>query len=546
MNLKNAITPVGIFLLVAVLLWFGTRNQPDPTWQNAEKLLRQDFLMLDESVDSLQLLFEEFHDLPRKKDSTAFKLIASPYLPTMEWKKFKEYYGYIEKNKGAVIASINGSGASTLTDRLAKFIAQKPENLMHINCAPEFGLALHERYIGNEGKIPFKKGELLLFWEQCLKNPSEKFVVVADNFDKINPETFFGPELWEKLDDHKKEVKINNENIEIPHNFYMMSVIHAGVSSKMDLTNEHFRRLGGLHILEPSVIELIENLRNKKKEVEADLQKNGTDDKKRKNLLAQQKALNDTTHLMKYLCIFAKSNKYIAERYSNNHQLGQWSNIRKLFLHEDIKTVRETFLNHINALEPQKVMSEKDFSDIDYTLTTKGLEAKSNFFARQIKFLQDTGYFVEMTLIAATSLMTALFGWWVFRRKEQLLRRYGERTKEIFESFEKHDLTAEDASTKLNEIKLEIDNLVLKRTINYTEALYFMGFIEDKVKRIEFARNTSEAFLELMNTFMDDGILTDKEQQKLNQFLKSIRNKIPDSEYQKFVEEVNKVKIEGV
>jgi hypothetical protein len=84
---------------------------------------------------------------------------------------------------------------------------------------------------------------------------------------------------------------------------------------------------------------------------------------------------------------------------------------------------------------------------------------------------------------------------------------------------------------------------VLKRTLNYTEALYVMGFIEDKVKRIEFARNTSETFLELMNTFMDDGILTDKEQQKLMQFLKSIRNKIPDSEYQKFVEEVNKVRI---
>jgi hypothetical protein len=546
MSLKNAITPIGICLLVAVLLWFGTRNQPDPTWQNAEKLLCQDFLMLDESVDSLQLLFEEFHGLSRKNDSSAFKLVASPYLPTMEWTKFKEYYWYIEKNKGAVIASINGSGASTLTDRLAKFIAQKPENLMHINCAPEFGLALHNRYIGDLGKIPFKKGELLLLWEKCLKNPTEKFVVVADNFDKINPETFFGPELWEKLDDNKKEVKINNEKIEIPPNFYLMSVIHAGVSSKIELTNEHFRRLGGLHILEPSVIELISNLRNKKIEVEAELQKKGIDDKKHKNLLVQQKALNDTAHLMKYVCFFAKTNKYIAERYSNSHQLGQWSNIRKLYLQEDFKIVRETFLNHINALEPQNTMSLKDFETIDYTLNTEGLEAKSNFFDRQIKFLKDTGYFVEMTLIAATSLMTALFGWWVFRRKEQLLRKYGERTKEIFESFEKNNLTAEDASIKLNEIKLEIDNLVLKRTINYTEALYFMGFIEDKVKRIEFARNTSEAFLELMNTFMEDGILTDKEQQKLNQFLKSIRNKIPDSEYQKFVEEVNKVKIDEV
>jgi hypothetical protein len=154
--------------------------------------------------------------------------------------------------------------------------------------------------------------------------------------------------------------------------------------------------------------------------------------------------------------------------------------------------------------------------------------------ARQIQYLHDTGYFVEITMVATTALLTALVGWWVFRRREQLIRHYGEQARDVYDRFEKQLESAEGAARRLEEIKNEVDGLVLKRKLGYTEGLYFLAFIEDKVKRIEFARNVSENFLELFNAFMEDNVLTESEYLKLKQFLQSIRHKIPVESYEAF------------
>jgi hypothetical protein len=195
-------------------------------------------------------------------------------------------------------------------------------------------------------------------------------------------------------------------------------------------------------------------------------------------------------------------------------------------------------LNHINALHPARPLDDDDFAALDFTVRTGGLEAGSNLIARQIKYLEDTGYLVEITMVASTALLTMLAGWWVFRRREQLIRRYGERAQQVYQGFEKQLISAEVAGRRLEEIKNEVDSLVMRRRLNYTEGLYFLAFIEDKVKRIEFARNVSENFLELFNAFMEDNVLTQGEYMKLRQFLQSIRHKIPSEIHDQFRDKV--------
>ena len=141
-------------------------------------------------------------------------------------------------------------------------------------------------------------------------------------------------------------------------------------------------------------------------------------------------------------------------------------------------------------------------------------------------------------MVAATAVLTRMFGWWVFRRREQLIRRYGDRAQQVYSGFEKQNISAEVAGRRLEEIKKEVDDLVMRRRLGYTEGLYFLAFIEDRSKRIEFARNVSENFLELFNAFMEDDVLTENEYLKLRQFLQSIRHKIPLDLYEQFRDKV--------
>ena len=79
-------------------------------------------------------------------------------------------------------------------------------------------MELHKKYIGREDeKNQFHPGLLLDFWKRCQQNPQQKFVCVIDNFDKINPETFFGPELWEHMSSTKEAAVLGGKNIDIPY-----------------------------------------------------------------------------------------------------------------------------------------------------------------------------------------------------------------------------------------------------------------------------------------------------------------------------------------
>lgn len=521
-----------LFLLPAlVVIVLGLRKRPDPVWQQAASLLTEKIYLLDEAPDSLQQLYCRIQQKPWiPGDTAALRLISTPSLPNIEWRAFRDLCTTAWKQRFIVVSGVTGVGSTKQASRAAQLIAGAPDRLMTILCAPQFDLDLHKRYIGEtDPKGVFKPGQLLAFWDRCYANPDRPFALYLDNLDKINPETFFGPELWETLSSTKDTAVLGGRKTPVPPNFFMISVTHLGPGSIVELNEEHFKRLGKQYILQPNPAELLKYYERQANKYSAS-----------KDTLQQQKArdMRDTAQMHRFLYYFIKTNRLIDKRYGPGYALGQSSNIRSLYRASDVAEFQKVYFNHLAALQPQQPLEEDFFDPMAYTIRTNGLEPGSSFWARQAKFLQDTGYLVEITMVLTTALITALVGWWVFRRREQLMRRYGERTQQIFNGFEKQQLGAEAAARQLEDIKREVDQLVMKRRLNYTEGLYFLAFIEDKAKRIEYARNVSENFLELFNTFMEDNILTENEYQKLKQFLQSIRHKIPVEIYEQFNEKV--------
>jgi hypothetical protein len=493
-------------------------------WIESGRLLRTPSVLIADVPDSLQLLHSQLHGDPFVSgDTTALHLVSIPSLSNIEWTAFQRMTRAIATadKRRIVISGVTGTGATKQAKRACNLVAGDPSRVLQIDCAPEFDLEFHKKYIGEDNeKGQFVPGELLQMWKRCEQQPNLPFVVVIDNFDKINPETFWGPALWEALSSKNPEAEIGGQMFRFPKNFYLVSVTHLGPGSQVEFNEEHFKRLGRQYVLDPNPLELLAVMR---------LMQQKTD-----LTPAQAKAVHDVAETRRFLYYFLKINQLLRTHYGEGFQMGQGTGLRELFCDSDRTELKQTVLNHLNALRPEHPLGIGDFDAFDETIENDGLEPGTSFLARQIQYLHDTGYFVEITMVATTALLTALVGWWVFRRREQLIRHYGEQARNVYDSFEKQVESAEGAARRLEEIKNEVDGLVLKRRLGYTEGLYFLAFIEDKVKRIEFARNVSENFLELFNAFMEDNVLTEGEYLKLRQFLQSIRHKIPAESYEAF------------
>ncbi|MDX1910358.1 MAG: hypothetical protein SFV22_02670 [Saprospiraceae bacterium] len=491
-------------------------------------MIQQPATLIAEVPDSLQQLYCRIHNLPYQSgDSTAFRLVMTPSPTNVEWNSFRKLVesAAFSPSRRIVVSGVTGVGSTKQGKRAANLLAGSYDRVLQIDCAPWFDVEFHKKYIGQEDeKGMFYPGELLLFWERCRQNPSQRFVAVVDNFDKINPETFFGPAIWEALSAKKPVAEVGGKTIEVPSNFYLISITHFGPGAVVEFNGEHFKRLGDRFLLEISPRDLVAWLK---------LQENGAEKDS-----AKLAALRDPAQMHRFLFYFLKTNQLLREKYTEGHQMGQGSNLRPLYRDADREKFKEAVLSHINALQSVKELTKADFNPIEYSIRNNGLEAGSSFFAQFVEMLHQTGYFVEITMVGTTALLTALVGYWVFRRREQLIRRYGERARQVFHSFETQEISAEMASRRLEDIKREVDTLVLRRRLGYTEGLYFLAFIEDMVKRVEYARSVSENFLELFDAFMEDDVLTEGEYLKLKQFLHSIRHKIPMEIHEQFSRKV--------
>jgi hypothetical protein len=530
----------GFFIIAGLaLLWLGRRNQPDPLWRETAGLLQERPLLLYEQPDSLQHLFCTLHGVAyRPGDSSAWRFVAYPHFSTIEWGAFSDLAHTAANQRFIVVAGVTGAGATKYSRHLGRLLAGRSERLLEIDCAPQFDLEYHKKYIGFEEGKRFNPGVLLEFWDRCRREPRARFAVVLDNFDKINPETFFGPALWEALGSRRDSVRVGNRTLTIPENFHLISVVHHGPGALTQFNQEHYKRLGRQYVLKPNLRELRRWLEDQKDTFLHQKMRSAENDR----YLA---ALQDTAQLHRYLYFFAKTNQQIEQRYGGGYLLGQGSNARQYYRPQDAEYLKFAFINHINALQPANPLRRSDFEPVEYTLEQAGLEYGTSFFARQIQFLQATGYLVEISMLAVTALLTALASWWLFRRRERLVRRYVERAHVVFNRFEQQELSADAASLQLDAIKKEVDSLVMGRRLHYFEALYFLAFIDDKAGRIESARNVSANFLALFNAFMEDEVLTENEYQKLMQFLHSIRYKIPEEIYRQYCEKVQSAYHQG-
>jgi hypothetical protein len=526
-------------LPILFLLKKGCQNQTDADWTDVNKLLQTQFFTLANAKDSIKMMHNRFHG-GSMNDSIGWKILSTPTLPTMTFEKFNHIFQQITTQRFAVISAVSGVGLTTLCDRLARLIATRPENFLQISCAPEFDLEYHKKYIGETfiergKKTPFQTGILIQFWQRAAANPTEKFVFLMDNLDKINPETFFGPELWEKLNDPKHPVKLGGQVIEIPKNFYLISTTHLGGGAKIELSNEHFKRIGNQIVLEPTAEELVIYLQEKLEELQISQIKNG-----KLNSLDAQKlaALTDTNQLQRFVYFFKKSNIIVDEQLDPSFQMG-WTSIRNFYLPTKFQAFRDIFINNVNGLKPRESFSNKNLASVDYALKTGGLLNNSNFFARQIDWMRELGFLTEFTVIGLTALFTGVGGWWLFRKNKKQLIELRIEVAETMQLFDNQQITSEIAWKKLVDIKQNLHEKVVARELSYPEGLYFLRQLDDETRRLEISKQTNEMFLQLVETFLDDNVLTEGEYRKLIQFLDSIRSKITASDWQRYRDEVD-------
>ena len=549
---KRILLVILILPLSIWLLFVGFKNDRDPYWAELDGFISKDYQTLTNSKDSIQALYNAFHgvDLPTN-DSLLTLLIAKPFMPTMEFSKLKEYFSIFNEKRSIMFSAVTGSGNTTLVDRIANIIASKPENKMVVLCAPQFDMEFNKKYIGYVENERLVKGDMLKFWDKCWSKPKEKFVCVIDKIDKINPETFFGPQLWEHLDDPKGKTIYGKDTIMVPPNFYLICITQWGVGQRVELTNEHLRRLGGMVQLPIHPNELILFLRERRLQIEAELVKKRiardseppseelkTDVKK---LEEQLTALKDTTNVKKIVYFFAKSNEMIVSKYSYGHQIGQWSDIRKYFLPKDFDNIKKIFINNVNAYRPNNELKNSDFDDILYSIKHDGAIHDTSPIWKWGSKLADLGFASELGVAGSLALFSAIFGWFYFRKRHLYVKDFTQRIYVLMDDYEHRRRSYDQLVNEINAVKREFDGLVLDQKVNYNEAAFFYGFLEDKTRYVEMAREINQSFLKLMDAFLDDNILTDSEYSKLNQFLESIRYRIATPQYLSYKEEIERI-----
>jgi hypothetical protein len=321
------------------------------------------------------------------------------------------------------------------------------------------------------------------------------------------------------------------------------------------MNDEHFKRIGKQIVLPPNAHELILYLKDKKKEIISGLKKYdntplpiGTpteqlenDKKAYEKLKEQQMALSDTSNLKRMVYFFIKTNELIENKYAGGYQLGQWGELRKQYKPVDFETLQNIFINHILSFKNIGDIKKEDFKDILFTIDTNGEIYHSSPVWKWGNTLADLGFASELGVAGSFALISGLVGWLYFRKRKRHIAEFTDRVYELMRDFNKNKMDYDEIVGKLTAIKHEFDALVLNQKINYDEAGFFYGFLEDKTRTLEIAREMNESFLKLVDAFLEDKILTESEYQKLNQFLESIKHKISAAQYLLYKEEIDKI-----
>ena len=96
--------PMAILTALSIVLLFVIfKNQKDPYWNQLDVLLVKDYKTVANSRDSIEKIFNSFHNSNLKmSDSLLTKLIAKPFMPTMEVEKLKEYLDIFKDKRSCI------------------------------------------------------------------------------------------------------------------------------------------------------------------------------------------------------------------------------------------------------------------------------------------------------------------------------------------------------------------------------------------------------------------------------------------------------------
>ncbi len=345
---------------------------------------------LQDNFDYLTTRYNSFHkvrlDIGSMKD-----FVGKPLLWNI--KKIALIFDTLAKAKRFIVNGVTGTGKSTFVDLIAKLLAGDPERVLRLQCVENMEVEYHKRWVGYYENERFIPGKLLKYLEIVKRNPSDYYVFVLDDLDKIPPATFFGSELWSELNDTDEQTFIEGygEEIYFPDNFFLISVTHTSADSKVNFSDEEKRRLGYFYDLKPNYEEFLLYLKEKNIKDQLDLA---------------------SSHIKKLIYTFVKINELINNdtNYGPGFVLGQWSTLRKKIKPEEFDDFVDVFIQHINSFNPNRKFLRSDLSDILEAVESDGRMPKTSDSYLVYRNLLDTGIFAELTVAVVFTLISALFG----------------------------------------------------------------------------------------------------------------------------------------
>ena len=323
---------LGVLILTTFVFW-GSRNQIDPEWEAIKQGLDDDFFTVAMAEDSLVALLNKINQMECPR-SILLDRFYTPFVPILEYEEFASIVRTIAQEKRAVLSGVNGAGASTIANRVSRFIATDSSNILRVVGVPKFDMHLHYKYIGKEESGRFVRGELFDFFDQCRAKPTENFVCVFDDLEKIEPETFFGAEFWYKLYEPTERVMLGGKPIEIPSNLYMLSTAHAKPSAQAVITDLHYQRLGEKIDIQPNTNTMILYLQNMMRE--------------------RGESVAENENILPFVYTFQRANQIVAEKYGLTYTMGQWSPLRKMYHRDEYEDVIQHLLFHVNSFNPRQ------------------------------------------------------------------------------------------------------------------------------------------------------------------------------------------------
>jgi hypothetical protein len=409
----------GLALLIIYLTYYSSINKVDAYWMKLDTLLvinginnPANQIVVDEKSklkyfipeirDSIKTLRAIYRKLQKDNpDCENFDdIIKKPFPLLDDYRSFTNFLNTFLEKKKLVLKGISGSGKSTLIDRVTRIITGDTNNVLKLECVARLEEDFHNEIVGFYDRRNFHPGKLLKFLEKAKSEPEHKFIFIVDDQDKIYPETLYGSILWKELDNSAYTSRLDGYPFEIyfPDNFYLLSVTHTDVGNLISFSSEQLRRLGDVYELGANTDVFLLYLRS-----------------------VQKTNKFTYSHIKKILYFFEKSNNLIAEKYGVGFTLGHWSNLRKKIKPSEFQIFMNEFVSNVNAYKPPKEIKLKDFDDILYAIDNGGKVPNTNIIAGIYIAAVDTGIFSELSVAVGATVISALIGWWVIRKKKNLL-----------------------------------------------------------------------------------------------------------------------------